>query len=150
MFDLYGLPADFPGYEDAAQEIDPYSRVRTLEHALSQDIPDPRFIPYLQLHEFESLLLSDPQKLDSQFYDRGAAIRSLVQMTSTFKSPELINDGEDTAPSKRIIGAIPEYGGMKASAGPIVAEKIGLSTLRVRCEHFGEWLGRLEHLAKES
>ena len=69
-------------------------------------------------------------------------------MTSEFGSPELINDREDTAPSRRIIGAIPEYGGMKASAGPIVAERIGLPTLRLRCEHFGQWLGRLEGLAR--
>ena len=147
MFDLYKLPKDFPDSEKAALTGDPYGRVKVLEGALGEDISDPRFIPYIQLHEFEALLLSDPHKLDSQFYYRGAEIRRLVKMVSGFKSPELINDGNDTAPSKRINGEIPEYGGMKASAGPIVANKIGLSTLRLRCEHFGEWLGRLEALA---
>lgn len=39
---------------------------------------------------------------------------------------------------------------MKASAGPIVAEKIGLPTLRLKCEHFREWLGKLERLAQGS
>ncbi|MCY4386097.1 MAG: DUF4276 family protein [Desulfurellaceae bacterium] len=146
MFDLYRLPTDFPDYEDATRTSDPYQRVRTLEDALSKDISDSRFIPYFQLHEFEALLLSDPQKLDSQFYDRSGGIRRLVDVVSTFDSPELVNDGNNTAPSKRITGVIPEYEGMKAAAGPIVAEKIGLPTLRLKCEHFGEWLGRLEAL----
>lgn len=147
MFDLYGLPRDFPGFQDAAQRRDAYERVGILEDALSEGIADSRFIPYLQLHEFETLLLSDPQKLDSQFYDHSVGIRRLVEVASGFESPERINDGINTAPSKRIADEIPEYGRMKASAGPIVAEKIGLPTLRLKCEHFGEWLGKLERLA---
>ena len=117
-----------------------------MEDALSGEISDSRFIPYIQLHEFEALLLSNPQKLDSQFFDRSAEIQRLVEMVSEFDSPELVNDGDDTAPSKRITDEIPEYEKTKASAGPIVAEKIGLSTLRSTCEHFGKWLGRLEAL----
>ena len=147
MFDLYGLPRDYPGFQDAARRPDPYERVSILEDTLSESISDSRFIPYLQLYEFETLLLSDPQKLDSQFYDRSVGIRRLVEVASGFESPERINDGINTAPSKRIANEIPEYGRMKASAGPIVAEKIGLPTLRLKCEHFGEWLGKLERLA---
>lgn len=148
MFDLYGLPTDFPGYGDAVQSRDPYRRVEILEDALRDDISDPRrrFIPYFQLHEFETLLLSDPQKLESQFPDRRYEIQRLGEMAAKFDSPERINDGNDTSPSKRIIQKIPEYGGMKTSAGPIVASKIGLPTLRLRCEHFGGWLGKLEAL----
>lgn len=146
MFDLYGLPTDFPGYGDAVRIPDPYRRVEILEGALRDDISDWRFIPYFQLHEFEALLLSDPQKLESQFYDRSSEIQRLGEMASRFDSPERINDGTDTAPSKRIIHEIPEYGDMKASAGPIVASKIGLPTLRLKCGHFGEWLGKLEAL----
>lgn len=146
MFDLYRLPTDFPGYKDAAQISDPYQRVTALEEALGEDIADRRFIPYLQLHEFEALLLSDPQKLDSQFSDRSTGIQRLVELASTFNSPELINDGNTTAPSKRITHEIPEYERRKQSAGPIVAGKIGLATLRSKCEHFGEWLKSLEAL----
>ena len=147
MFDVYGLPTSFPGYRDAKQRSDPYERVKVLEDALGEDISDRRFIPHFQLHEFEALLLSDPQKLDSQF-DRSTGIRRLVDMVASFDSPELINDGNNTAPSKRIIGEIPEYEKMKPSAAPIVAEKIGLLTLRLKCKHFGEWLYKLETLNK--
>ncbi len=146
MFDLYALPADFPGHAEAMQVRDPRDRVRVLENALKKDISDRRFIPYIQLHEFEALLLSDPRKLDSQFSNRDLGIQRLVEMARGFGSPELIDDGGQTAPSKRIINEIPEYAGRKASAGPIVAGHIGLSTLRSKCQHFGRWLGKLEAL----
>ena len=99
MFDVYGLPTNFPGYKDAKQSSDLYGRVKVLEDALGEDISDRRFIPHFQLHEFEALLLSDPQKLDSQF-DNSTGIRQLVNIVASFDSPELINDGNDTAPSK--------------------------------------------------
>ena len=146
MFDLYALPEDFPAYEAARHMTDPYERVSFLEKAVSEDIGHPRFLPYIQLYEFEALLLADPQKLDIVYFEHAAAIQKLIGMTSQFASPELINDGEQTAPSKRIIHEISEYEGMKASVGPLIAGKIGLDALRVKCRHFGEWLNRLEGL----
>ncbi len=148
MFDLYGLPPDYPGYKSAAARDDPYQRVEALEDALGNDISDQRFIPYIQLHEFEALILSDPRQLDSQFDNRADGIARLVTMVSQFPSPEHINDNANTAPSKRIIREIPEYEGRKASAGPIVTEKIGLSTLRSKCSHFAGWLDKLESLGE--
>lgn len=143
MFDLCDLPADFPGYPDAAGELDPYERVEILETALGEDIGDRRFIPYIQLHEFEALLFSDAEKLDTQFPEYSVEIRRLAATASTLGSPELVDDGRTTAPSKRIAAAIPEYESRKASAGPIVAAKIGLPALRSQCRHFREWLERL-------
>ena len=46
MFDVYGLPTNFPGYGDAKQKSDPYGRVKVLEDALGEDISDRRFIPH--------------------------------------------------------------------------------------------------------
>ena len=148
MFDLYGLPKDFPGYEDAERIRDPYDRIRALEDALGEDIADLRFIPYIQLHEFEALLFSELRKLDLQFPDSDAEIGRLEETASKFNSPEHIDDGQETAPSKRIIYEIPEYEGRKASAGPVVAGKIGLPVLRSSCRHFGEWIKRLESLSE--
>ena len=147
-FDVYRLPSDFPGYGDVQAAGDPYEKVRILEAALRDDIGDWRFIPYLQLHEFETLLLSEPDQLAAHFTDGQAGIQNLVAVAGQIANPELINDGPDTAPSKRIIAEIPEYAGMKPSAGPIVAGKIGLAHLRLRCRHFGEWIDQLEGLAQ--
>ena len=147
MFDLYGLPTDFPGYSTAAHD-DPYKRVAALEDALGDHISDPRFIPYIQLHEFEALILSDAGPLASQFDNCDEGIARLETIVSSFDSPELINEGTNTAPSKRIIREIPEYEGSKVSAGPIVAATIGLPTLRSKCSHFAQWLDKLERLAE--
>ena len=148
MFDLYGLPSEFPGYSDAARIANPYEKVRALEDALRDDINDWRFIPYIQLHEFEALILSFPTGFSAEFQDDEDGIRQLAALTAQFESPEHIDDGIDTAPSKRIISEIPEYERRKASAGPIVAANIGLPALRHKCAHFGEWLGNLEQLAE--
>ena len=143
MFDLYGLPTDFPRYSDAAEVSDPYARVEILETALSEAIGDRRFIPYIQLHEFEALLFSDLQKLDTQFPDRPSEIQRLVETATELGSPELVDDGLTTVPSKRIAAAIPEYARRKASAGPIVVAKIGLAVLQSQCPHFRRWLKQL-------
>ena len=146
LFDLYALPTDFPGYGEAQRESDPYQKVGMLEKALGADVDDRRFIPHLQLHEFEALLFCDARQLETQFDVPGSGIQQLVDVADQIANPELINDGPDTAPSKRIISVIPAYRRTKASAGPIVAGRIGLDNLRTRCRHFGEWVNRLEDL----
>lgn len=147
MFDLYKLPNSFPGNQDKALAGNPYERVEALERALSEEIASPRFIPYIQLHEFEALLLADPPKLGMYFDDCPEAVRKLAAMAASRESPELIDEGEETAPSKRIIAAIPEYRDAKKSAGPMVAGYIGLPAMRAKCKHFADWLSKLESLA---
>ena len=148
MCDLYALPNDFPKFEDAQKISDPYQKIQYLENALFDDIHDSRFIPYIQLHEFEALILSDPIKLEERFPDYQSKVQQLVSLCQSFDSPELINDGEQTAPSKRIIQAIPLYEGAKPSVAPLIAQKIGLKTIRKKCPHFNQWIERLENLSQ--
>ncbi len=151
MVDLYGLHAlsdEFPGWQDAEAIPDPYDKVTALEGSWKMDIQDQRFIPYLQLHEFEALLLASPQHLGEEFIGCDEPIRRLADMADQFDSPERIDDGESTAPSKRIIAELPQYAARKASAGPIIAERIGLEILRPKCPHFDGWLARLESLSE--
>jgi len=144
MFDLYSLPGDFPGYTAASKATDSYERVKILEKSLEQSINDRRFIPYIQLHEFEALILAAPQNLAWEYLEHDAQIKNLVAMAAD-KNPELIDDGLETAPSKRILKEIPEYS--KPTSGVAVAEKTGLPTLRAKCRHFHEWLSHLEQLS---
>lgn len=146
MFDYYALPSDFPGYTDSAQLQDPYERVACIEEAFEKDIADRRFIPYIQLHEFESLLFANPQKFDIEFFDSQAGIAALNAILEEFKNPELINQGPSTAPSKRIIRVYPRYENNKSTIGPMIANEIGIDTLKATCRHFGEWLTKLELL----
>mgnify|MGYP001267712545 CR=1 FL=1 len=147
MFDLYALPTDFPGFDSALAITDPYNRVDHLEAALSNHINHRRFIPYIQLHEFEALILAQPSSLDWEYLENEAAIQALVKMVGD-QNPELINHGHETAPSKRILKEIPEYD--KVTSGVAVAEYIGRDTLRQKCAHFHQWLARLERLANET
>ena len=61
MFDLFRLPGDFPGY--GAPAAGPQQRVDALQDAMLDDIGDERLLPYIQLHEFEALVLSAPEML---------------------------------------------------------------------------------------
>ena len=149
MLDLYALPSDFPRLSGTVEQTNPIARVLELEGALKQDAAISgvhRLVPYLQLHEFEALILADPQKLDWEFLEHERPIKELIAMAATFEGPEMINLDPTTAPSRRIIAKIPEYESRKASAGPVIAERIGLSSLRERCPHFGSWVSRLEQL----
>ena len=148
FFDFYGLRnKDSPGYEEALSFKDPYDRVDVIEKSMAEDIADRRFVPYIQLHEFEALLLVDPRHLESAFIEHEQAIRNLVALAAEYRSPELIDDGMYTAPSKRIIKEIPGYAKRKASVGPLVTAKIGLPKLRESCPHFNSWLKKLEELS---
>lgn len=146
MFDLYALPKDFPKFDEAKALAKPADRVQRLEEAMAEAIPHPRFIPYIQLHEFEALVLADASKLGAVYLQHAGAIRNLSEMASRFLTPEDIDDGEQTAPSKRIIAQIPEYD--KVESGTIVTQRIGLTTLRARCPHFNDWVGRLARLGQ--
>jgi hypothetical protein len=115
----------------------------------TREVDHPRFLPYIQLHEFEALILSDPAKFDWEFIDHSQAIERLLVLCAAYPSPELIDDGEESAPSKRIIKEIPEYEGRKASAGPLIAVKIGLPVIRQKCPHFNAWLVKLERLSQQ-
>ena len=146
MFDYYALPDDFPGYFEAQQLQDPYQRVAMIETALYDDINDPRFIPYIQLHEFEALLFVNPQKFEIEYFDKPEGITALQAVADNFANPELIDQGFETAPSKRIICIYGDYADNKPAIGSMVAHEIGIDALRAKCPHFNDWLIKLEQL----
>lgn len=147
MFDLYRLPEEFPGYATAWHD-DPYQRVQALEKALAEEIADSRFVPYIQLHEFEALLLTDPRKFETWFDNCPDGIANLVAMVATFPSPEHVNN--EDPPSKRIARELLNYENFKRTAGVSAAEQIGLSKIRSQCKHFAGWLERLERLGERA
>lgn len=147
MVDLYGFPRDCPSYDETARIPDPYQRVAALENALSKDIGDTRFIPYIQLHEFEALLLSDPNAFLFHYPETATQVENLKQLCARHHdSPERIDDGQQTAPSKQIGREIPRYLDEKTTAAPQIAKRIGIELMRRKCPHFDQWLRRLEGL----
>ena len=144
MLDLYALPADFPGYDDAAKETTGVMKVTHLEKALLTRFDDPRFLPYLQLHEFEAFLYCDLAELERRL--DGVSLKRLKAETAGVP-PEDINEREESAPSRRLIKHIPRYKKLKVRVGALAAGAIGLEVIREKCPHFNGWLTRLEKLA---
>jgi hypothetical protein len=102
-----------------------------------------------QLHEYETMLFADPEAFAISFVHCEEEIRLLKEIAASAPSIEHIDDGRDTAPSKRIIAILPEYGGRKSTAGPDIAEFIGVANIRKACPHFDRWLTRLEGIPWE-
>jgi hypothetical protein len=107
------------------------------------------FGPHIQLHEYEAYLFSDPRCFEYLDAGRTKEIEALQAIASQYQTPELINDGQQTAPSKRIMAQFPDYGKAKSIFGPLLAEQIGLQVIRSKCSHFHKWLLRLESLNGE-
>jgi hypothetical protein len=149
MIDLYALPDAFPGWAEASKLTHPQDRIVVLENSLKTDIRDQRFLPYIQLHEFEALLYCDLSELQKRIAGSAAGLTRLATEVKNIP-PEDINDGITTAPSKRIIRHVPIYEKSKVRVGASTAAAIGLHTLRNKCPHFNSWVTRLEALAPMS
>ena len=151
MIDLYALHEGFPGTKEAERfRDDPYRRVNALEASWASEAKDSRFIPHIQLHEFEAYLFVDLPILSNFYPAEHRAVANLQDGAGAFASPELIDDGHDTAPSKRIIGELPRYEADKVTVGVQAADQIGLSAIRSKCPHFSRWLERLQALGARS
>jgi len=144
MFDYYALPNDFPHFEESKKIRNPYERVAFLEKKFEEDINDRRFIAYIQLHEFEALLFSNPKILSEYYFEYENEIEKLVQISKEFVNPELINDKPATAPSKRLKNIIPPFD--KVNIGAIAICRIGIENLKQSCKHFNDWITKLESI----
>ncbi|WP_176331627.1 DUF4276 family protein [Burkholderia vietnamiensis] len=145
LFDLYALPGDFPGKANAAYPVagSGQRKAEFLEAEMARDIGQGNFIPNLLVHEFEALLFTQIEPFE-QWTDNDNVLEPLRAVRSV-TAPEDINDDPRTAPSKRILAAMPGY--QKTFHGPLIACDIGLDAMRVACPHFGAWLGAIEELA---
>ena len=151
MIDLYALAPDFPGLAESGKlKHLPYDRVKALEQTWYDDQPDRRFVLFIVLHEYETFLFAKPDEF-SLFYPNGQKeILALQKIASDVDNIELIDDGPQTAPSKRIIAQFPAYEKGKTTVGTQVAELIGLPRIRECCRHFDEWVQTIENLGKPS
>ena len=150
FFDFYGLPAKFPGKSEATSKVKLSEKKDTVCTALKMALKDTigktpmrRFIPYVQMYEFEGLLFSDPLNFANGI-GKPELQRDFNKMLGEFDSPEHINDHLLTAPSKRIKCVFAEY--EKPLMGTLAAIEIGLPKIRQECPLFDDWLKKLESL----
>lgn len=148
-FDAVTSLVDYYGFREKGDLT-----VEALEEQLKREVgmrfrhasPPTRVLPYIQRHEFESLLFSDVDVFSELLDVTEASVDELRNVRAQFSTPEDINDSSDTAPSKRIAGAIPTYN--KNLNGPLLAIKTGLAVIREECPRFDVWITRLERLGR--
>src|SRR5262249_24419471 len=88
MFDLYALYDGFPGWDEAEKQRHiPRQRVLTLEWAFAADVGDHRFIPHIQLYEFETILLCEPGHLALVYENAANGIAALRVAVASTTSP---------------------------------------------------------------
>jgi hypothetical protein len=147
LFDLYGLPQDFPRLADLLRIADTTKRAEAVEKVFAEQFGDSRFRPYFQRHEFEAFLFADLAEL-RRFLDDAKDLAGLEELARNVASvsPEDIDDGSSTAPSKRLERAIRSYD--KVVHGPLAVESMGLATIRSRCRRFDAWVSSLELLGQ--
>lgn len=133
FFDYFRLPNSFPGFAQGYEAI---------EKEIVNDIHYERLLPYIQKHEFESLLFSVPEafgKLDinEKQWDQIKAI------SHKYPCVEDINGGPDTAPSKRL-QQIFHY--VKTTDSKEVLKDVPIDVLMDRSPRFKQWIRALEDI----
>jgi hypothetical protein len=143
FIDYFRLKTDFPEFEVAQQKNNKYERVNILEQAIAAKINHPRFTPYIQLHEFEGLLFSSDVGFECLTDIPTKNLNVLKAAVLEKNNPEELNDGELTAPSKRLEQLIPGFDKNKPFYGGIIAEFNTIRPVLERCTRFNNWVQTL-------
>lgn len=164
FFDSYGIEPTFPGkdasikagtdmedptnYLEIMQDAFHAAFLKGVESELGHQCAS-RFIPYIQFHEFEGLLFSDPARLADSL-EKPSLSAKFKEIRKSFITPEHINDSKTTAPSKRIIRLFEPYKKSKPLYGVSAAQDIGLNTIMQECPLFANWVETLLNLTASS
>lgn len=159
MFDYFRLDSGWPGMSDIRTSIQngtllkSKDKAKIIEEAANKRILNDfsgcdakkRFIPYIEMHEFEALLFSDADRLSEE---TGIAVSKINEIIMQYENPEEINDSPQGAPSKRLECLCEKYD--KIDYGKTIAESIGIENIREKCPHFDDWLKKFEELTGEA
>lgn len=159
MFDYFRIHNEWPGREIIRREIESKKsltveqKAKIIEDATMNEISKvfpnhnctERFIPYIQMHEFEALLFSDAEILAQK---AGIDLPKIQAILNQYNNPEEINDNPVKAPSKQLETLNINY--RKIAFGTEISNAIGLPNIRAKCSHFSNWLNKFETLSKKS
>ena len=157
MFDYFRIDSEWPGKADALRQVKngttltANQKAEILEAATRKEVvrifpgcnSENRFIPYIEMHEFEALLFSDADILAEKTEIDVLLIRKILEK---YDNPEEINDDPANAPGKRLESLKEGY--RKVVMGKTISEAIGIAAIRRQCPHFNDWLTKLEQLKK--
>ena len=102
LIDLYALPTSFPGHNEAiARGFSGANKATHIEQTWKAEIGNANFFPYIQVHEFEALILTRPSILAEFYPEHAEGIEKLRGECAPFRTPEDINETKATSPSHR-------------------------------------------------
>lgn len=148
LIDFFRIPPSFPNFDETKAISLASEKVSKLEEGMSADINDPRFIPYIQLHEFEALLFTSDKGFAALFNNDTHIISEVNRILTKYENPEDINDNPNTAPSNRLKSIIPGYD--KVVYGNLIIEEHGIEQILQKCPRFNQWVSTLINRMKES
>lgn len=152
MVDYYGIKGDWPGYQESKQQNTHTRKAEVMNSATAAEVaklvhedlrPNKRFIPYVSMHETETLYFSDPGILAVKL---GVSQTKVDAILAECGEPEKINDNSNTAPSKRLEKLSDQF--KKTATGIAIAQEIGIPKMRAACPIFNGWLTQIEQLAQ--
>lgn len=139
LIDYYKLRNDFPGINTCIQTGSKSETVLCIEQEIFNVIGSDRFVPYIQLHEFEGLLFADAKGFGAYFPSIEPHARYIINQNP---NPEMINDGFETNPAarlKNLFQNIPmKY--LKTFHGPMIALENGIDPILNKCPRFKTWV----------
>lgn len=146
LVDYYGIRTDIPDYEKCQSLPMIDQRIECLEKGLYELLGSQRFVPYLQKHEFETLLFASGNSLIK--YLTSKSCTAIEQMNKDLGGAENINTANP--PSYRLAEIISKnepFRYRKVAYGSILALEIGLPTILHECPRFAAWVERIGKLA---
>lgn len=155
MFDYFRIDPEWPKVAEVRRRIrngaalTAAEKAETIEEATANEVTEAfasyraghRFVPYIEMHEFEALLFSDPDILAGTMSVDVSLIHGILRECG---EPEEIDEDPTRAPSKRLERLKGGY--RKVFDGRRISQAIGIPTMRRQCDHFNDWLARLESL----
>ena len=136
--DFFRIP-EVPNKERWSSKPNHAEQADEMERCIYEEINDSRFIPYIQLHEFEALLFSSNKGFENYFSQKDA--QKTLQIIESFDNPEDINTSPEGAPSKRLLSIKENYD--KVIEGNLIALEIGINDIITKCPRFRSWVERL-------
>ncbi len=136
IYDYYKLNKTFTDHFNGS-EITVAQKIDSIRSRMITEIDNPKFFVFLQIHEFEAYLFSNPEIVGEHFADNKKGKELFKMLEDVNHNPELINDNKETSPSNRILKLFPKYG--KTTDGVTIARKIGIEKIKEMCPYFREF-----------
>lgn len=138
LIDFFRLPSDFPGYTTDGMKVDEIERA--IRESMAVEVSPAVFLPYIQRHEFETLLFSNMDGFAALDMDEKSLAR-LERIEQEYDNPEDINGGAETAPSKRLAHI---FNYEKTADSFTMLSAIPIDAIRAKCPRFNRWAIQLE------